>query len=255
MNLGMARSAAVQGAAAASGVIAQSRPVELVCLPSAPYAAIWEWQRRRAASVAAGAAGEALALVEHRPVYTLGRRADPAHLLCSEQELRALGAEVHWIDRGGDVTWHGPGQLTGYPILDLNRQGRDLHAYVATLEEMLVGVAAAYGVAAHRDAGRTGIWVGSEKLAAIGIKVLRGWVSYHGFALNVGPDLSWFGRIVPCGLHDCGVTSLARLIHPAPSMADVIDELANAFERTFGLQLVSAADDGMGAADAATRRA
>ncbi len=185
-----------------------ARPaIERLWLPAQPYQAIWEWQRQRAGAVARGESSEALAFVEHRPVYTMGQRTDPGHLLGSEAELRALGAEVCWIDRGGDVTWHGPGQLTGYPILDLHRVGRDLHAYVFALEELVIQVAASYGIAARRAPGMPGVWVGDEKLAAIGIKVARGWVSYHGFALNVDPDLRWFEWIVPCGLHGLGVTS------------------------------------------------
>jgi lipoic acid synthetase len=220
--------------------VSATPPVELRRLRQAPYAETWEWQRQRAAAVAAGAAPEVLLLVEHPPVYTLGRRADPAHLLQPEAALRAAGAEVHWIDRGGDVTWHGPGQLVGYPILDLSRRGRDLHAYVATLEDVLIDVAGAYGVQATRRPGMTGVWAGHEKLAAIGIKVARGWVSYHGFALNVDPDLRWFERIVPCGLHGCGVTSLARLLGSAPEMDEVAERVACAFERRFGVTLAAA---------------
>lgn len=218
-------------------------PIEWVWLPPAPYADIWEWQRRRAAAVAQGAAPEALALVEHRPVYTMGRRTDPGHLLRSESELRALGAEVSWIDRGGDVTWHGPGQLTGYPILDLQHRGRDLHAYVYALEELIIRLAASYGITAQRAAGKPGVWVGDEKLAAIGIKVIRGWVCYHGWAINVDPDLRWFEWIVPCGLHGCGVTSLAKLLGRAVTVGEVADRLTVLFEERFG-RLARAAREG-----------
>jgi lipoate-protein ligase B len=221
--------------------------VELHRIPAGPYAEIWDWQRRRAAAVAAGTAAQVLALVEHHPVYTMGRRADPAHLLEDEASLRARGAEVHWIDRGGDVTWHGPGQLTGYPILDLRCVGRDLHAYVDALESLLIDLAATYGVVAGRAAGRPGIWVGDAKLAAIGIKVARGWVSYHGFALNVDPDLRWFDPIVPCGLHGCGVTSLARLLGRPVAVDEVADRLVPLFESRFAVA-VAVADAGIRAA-------
>ena len=154
-------------------------------------------------------------------------------MLRSEPELRTLGAEVHWIERGGDVTWHGPGQLVGYPILDLNRRGRDLHAYVFALEEVLIRVAAHFGLAAGRVAGMTGVWLGDEKLAAIGIKVARGWVSYHGFALNVAPDMTWFQNIVPCGLHGMGVTSLACQIGRGVSMDEARRVTAQAFRQEF----------------------
>ncbi len=220
-----------------------SRPkrplVELYQLRAAPYPETWEWQRRRAAAVAAGEAREALLLVEHPPVYTLGRRADRAHLLRSEDELRALGAGVFWIDRGGDVTWHGPGQVVGYPILDLGRRGRDLHAYVRALEQVLIDVASSFGIDATRAEGRPGVWVGEEKLAAIGIHVSR-WVSYHGFALNADPDLAWFEHIVPCGLHGYRATSLARLLGRPVSWEEAAARVAAAFARRFGARLALA---------------
>ncbi len=207
--------------------------IELIRLRNAPYAETWRWQQERAAAVAEGKAPEALVLLEHPPVYTMGRRSDPAHLLAPEAELRARGAEVFWIDRGGDATWHGPGQLVGYPILNLAQRGRDLHAYVYALEEVLIDVAASYGIVARRAAERTGIWVGDAKVAAIGIKVQH-WVSYHGFALNVDPDLSWFEQIVPCGLHGYGVTSLARLLGRRIDFEEVADRVADAFHPHFG---------------------
>ena len=215
--------------------------IELRRLAGQPYGAVGEWQRARAGAVAGGAAPEVLALVEHRPVYTMGPRTDPAHLGAGEDTLRARGAEVCWIDRGGDVTWHGPGQLTGYPILDLRRLRRDLHAYVEALEGLLIDLLAGYGLPATRAAGRPGVWVGDEKVAAIGIKVARGWVSYHGFALNVDPDLDWFSPIVPCGLHGYGVTSIARLIGRPVALDEVVDRLVPRFEARFGLRLLPAA--------------
>lgn len=216
------------------------RLVELYRLAPAPYAAAWEWQRRRAAAVAAGEAPEALLLVEHAAVYTMGPRTDPDHLLRTEAELRALGAAVVQTDRGGDVTWHGPGQLVGYPILDLAYRGRDLHAFVFSVEELLIEVAARYGIEAQRTPGRPGIWVGTEKLAALGIRVARNWVSYHGFALNVDPDLRWFEHIVPCGLHGAGVTSLARLLGFAPDFDQVARRAAEAFSHCFKTSLAPA---------------
>ena len=176
----------------------------------APYVETWEWQKARAQAVAEGTADEALMLVEHDPVYTLGQRSDPAHLLGGGASLRRSGADVVWVDRGGDVTWHGPGQITGYPILDLNRRGKDLHRHVATLEQAMIDLCASYGVTAERKSGMPGVWVGERKIAALGVKVSRRWVSYHGFALNVSCDLAWFESIVPCGLHGYAVTSLER---------------------------------------------
>jgi lipoyl(octanoyl) transferase len=210
---------------------------EIIRLSDAPYLETWGLQRERAAAVAARCATEALLLVEHTPVYTLGHRTDREHLLRSEAELRALGAEVVSVDRGGDVTWHGPGQLTGYPILDLGRRGRDLHAYVRNVEQLIIDLAATYDIEAHRFPGRPGVWVGQEKLAAIGIKVLRGWISYHGFAVNVDPDLRWFDHIVPCGLHGCGVTSLARLLDRTVSVDEVAGRLGPLFEKRFAVSV------------------
>jgi lipoyl(octanoyl) transferase len=184
--------------------------VELIVRRAAPYVETWEWQKARAEGVADGLAAEALCLVEHAPVYTLGQRSDPAHLLVTEDGLRAMGAEVVWVDRGGDVTWHGPGQVTGYPILDLTKRGKDLHRHVRALEQSMIDLCATYGVSAERKGGMPGVWVGERKIAALGVKVSRRWISYHGFALNVSCDLAWFERIVPCGLHGHPVTSLEQ---------------------------------------------
>ena len=204
--------------------------------PGVPYGPAWAWQQTRARAVAAGTASEAVLLVEHAPVYTLGRASDPSHLLLDESAYTARGAEVVPVDRGGDVTWHGPGQVTGYPILHLGRRGRDIHRYVWTLEACLIDVAAAYGIVADRAPGRPGIWVGDAKLAAIGVKVAR-WVTFHGFALNVSPDLGWFDLMVPCGLHGYGVASIASLTGAAPPMADVASRLVSALSSRFELAL------------------
>jgi lipoyl(octanoyl) transferase len=217
---------------------ADARPVisagtEVITLRNAPYIPTWERQRERAAAVAAGSAGEALFLVEHSPVYTLGVRTDRAHLLLKEDDLRAAGAEVVPVDRGGDVTWHGPGQITGYPILDLKNRGRDVHRYVWSLEQLVIDVVATYGLEAHRAEGMPGVWVGAQKIAALGVKVLHGWVTYHGFALNVHPDLTWYERIVPCGLHGFGVTSLAALLECDVAWEEAAQRTEAAFERIF----------------------
>lgn len=204
--------------------------------PGLAYVPVWQWQQSRARAVASGQLPEAIALLEHAPVYTLGRASDPSNLLRDPDEYRARGATVEAIDRGGDATWHGPGQITGYPILDLTRRGRDIHRYVWTLEECLIDLAAQYGIEATRAAGRPGIWVGNDKLAAIGVKVTR-WVTYHGVGLNVTPDLGWFDHIVPCGLHGFGVTSMAALLGRSMSVAEVADRLSVCFADRFALVL------------------
>ncbi len=142
-------------------------------------------------------------------MITLGRGSHREHLLVPEDELRRRGIEVHEIGRGGDVTYHGPGQLVGYPIVALAEGRRDLHAYVRALEDALIRAVGAFGVRGSREAGLTGVWVGRRKIAALGVRVSTGWVTSHGFALNVAADLSGFDAIVPCGLRDRGVTSLA----------------------------------------------
>lgn len=204
--------------------------------PGVPYVPAWDWQRARARAVAAGTAPEAVVLLEHAPVYTLGRAADEGHLLLDAAGYAARGAEVVPVDRGGDVTWHGPGQITGYPILNLTRRGRDIHRYVWDLEACLIDVVATYGIVADRAPGRPGIWVGDTKVAAIGVKVTR-WVTFHGFGLNVAPDLRWFDDMVPCGLHGFGVASIASLTGKAPTVAEVASRLVSMLSLRFDVAL------------------
>jgi len=165
--------------------------------------------------------GDTLVLLEHPAVITLGRNSDPAHVLHDAETLASRGVELHEIGRGGDVTYHGPGQLVGYPVIRLEGAEKDAHAYLRNLERGLIGIAAHYGITAGRIDGLTGIWVGNEKLAAIGVRLSTGWITSHGFALNVTTDLDGFSTIVPCGIHERGVTSLARLLAHSPSLEDV----------------------------------
>lgn len=151
---------------------------------------------------------DVLLLVEHDPVYTLGRGTSAGSLPVHPDALRRFGAEVVEVERGGDVTWHGPGQLVGYPIIHLSRHREDLHWYLRTLEAALISALDALGITAASSAGKTGVWVDDRKIASIGIHVKQ-WVTLHGFALNVSPDLSWFAQIVPCGLQDVVMTSVA----------------------------------------------
>ncbi len=158
-----------------------------------------------------GRVPDTLLLLEHPPVITLGRGSRAEHVLLGESDRAARGIELHEVGRGGDVTYHGPGQLVGYPILKLEGVRRDAHRYLRDLEETLILTAAAFGVRAARWAGRTGIWAEGRKLGAIGVRISSGWVTSHGFALNVSTDLSAFRAIVPCGIRDAGVTSLEEL--------------------------------------------
>jgi lipoic acid synthetase len=183
-----------------------------------------------------------LLLQEHPHVYTLGSKADPAHVLV---DPASVGAEAIAVDRGGDVTYHGPGQLVGYPIVSLaewKAGQRDVVAYIRRLEDVLIATLADFGIAAGRSEGYTGVWVGDEKIAAIGVRVARG-RTRHGFALNVAPDLTMFSHIVPCGITDRGVTSLAALLgDAAPAMHAVVDRVVAHFSDQFGYDEVERGD-------------
>lgn len=181
-----------------------------------------------------------LLLVEHDPpVLTMGRRAEEEHVLVSRERLAHLGIELHEVSRGGDVTYHGPGQLVAYLILRLDRHGRDVHLFMRNLEESVIRVLARYGVEGGRVEGLTGVWVGREKVAAAGVAITR-WVTYHGIALNVCPQMDHFGLIVPCGISDRGVTSLSALAGRAVSVDEVRPALAECVAEVFGMQAVAA---------------
>jgi len=180
----------------------------------------------------AGRIPDQLLLLEHDPVFTLGRNARPENVLLDEASLRARGFDLHEIGRGGDVTYHGPGQVVGYPIIQLPPERRDVHRYVRDLEEVMIRTCADFGVEASRVAGLTGAWVGSEKVGAIGVRIAR-WVTSHGFALNVSSDLAAFDLIVPCGIRGRGVTSLQHLLGRAVSLEEVMDSLERHFASVF----------------------
>ncbi|MDE3094574.1 MAG: lipoyl(octanoyl) transferase LipB [Chloroflexota bacterium] len=192
-------------------------------------------QQRIADGVRAGG-DPALILVEHPPTYTLGVRGKGEHLLLSREAFARRGAQVVETDRGGDVTFHGPGQLVAYPILDLRRFGSGPVWYVRSLEAVLIETLARFGIVAGRAPGRPGVWVRQEKIAAIGVRVSRG-VTTHGFALNVNTDLSYFAHIIPCGIADAGVTSMRQLAGADFDVPAVEAEVIAAFGRQFGLEL------------------
>ncbi|MBZ5560846.1 MAG: lipoyl(octanoyl) transferase LipB [Acidobacteriia bacterium] len=199
------------------------------------YADALRLQKERVAQRKAGAIPDTILLLEHPHVYTLGRNARRENLLVSTEAIRARGAQVFETDRGGDVTYHGPGQLVGYPIFDLTQHRRDLAWYMRSLEEVFIGVARDFGIEAGRVAGATGVWVGNEKLVAMGVHVSR-WVTSHGFAFNVNTDLRFFEWIIPCGLRDKGVTSLARLLGRAVEMSLVAHKVVEQFGVVFGFE-------------------
>jgi lipoyl(octanoyl) transferase len=219
-----------------------TRPLRQVWLGSVPYSEAWELQRRIAAARATGFVDDCVLLLEHPPVYTLGRNTDPAHTRGGPDRLRALGAECIEVDRGGSITFHGPGQLVAYPIVHLASSfpfegGGDVVAYVRALEEALIVTAASCGVVATRRAGYTGAWVGEAKLAAIGVKLASGGITQHGVALNVSTEMRWFDQVVPCGITDGGVTSLSELGVSGRTPEALAPVLAGALATVLGLEV------------------
>jgi len=212
------------------------RELEVRRLGLVPYGEALRIQRELVEDRRAGRVPDLLLLLQHPHVLTLGVRRDGgrSHVLATPGRLEELGVEVFETGRGGDVTYHGPGQVVGYPILDLRPDRCDVHRYVRDLEEVMIRVTAGYGVAAGRVAGLTGAWAGAEKIGAIGVRISR-WITSHGFAYNVNTDLSFFNLIVPCGIADRGVTSLARLLgHPVTheQVEDAfVRHLSEVFER------------------------
>src|SRR5262252_2677241 len=211
----------------------RSRP-EVRRLGCMPYAEALAMQRELVEERRAGRIGDLLLLVEHPHVLTLGVRGDGgrSHILAPAERLTALDVAVHEAGRGGDITYHGPGQIVGYPIIDLKPDRCDVHRYVRDLEEVLIRVAADYGIEAGRVVGLTGVWVDGKKLAAIGVRIAR-WITSHGFALNVSTDLDFFKLIVPCGIVDRGVTSLATLLGRPLDVRDVEDHVIGHFAEVF----------------------
>jgi lipoyl(octanoyl) transferase len=206
-----------------------------------PYAEAVALQQALREEVKRGAADEHLLLLEHPHVYTLGRNASPADLLVGEEWLRARGILVAECDRGGQVTYHGPGQLVGYPILNLSPDRRDVRRYVRDLQEVLIRTLADLGIAAERRDGQAfiGVWAGEEKIASLGVHLSR-WVTTHGFALNVTTDLSYFAGIVPCGLAGIGITSIEGLTGQRFEVSEIAARVARHFGEVFGRAMVAA---------------
>jgi lipoyl(octanoyl) transferase len=211
------------------------RHLEIRRLGLVPYADALTLQRTLVEDRRQGRIEDVLLLVEHPHVLTLGVRGDGgrSHILVTPEALASRGVDVHETGRGGDITYHGPGQIVGYPIIDLKPDRRDVHRYVRDLEDVLIRTALDYGVDATRVEGLTGVWVGRDKLAAIGVRIAR-WITSHGFALNVTTDLDYFDLIVPCGIADRGVTSLARLLGRPVDRREVEDRVAAHFRDVFG---------------------
>ena len=197
-----------------------------------PYDDGFRIQESAVERLRSGDAPEQLLLLEHPHVFTLGRGADRSNILADRQQLESNSVGVHETGRGGDVTYHGPGQLVGYPIINLKPDRCDVHRYVRDIEEVLIRTIAEFGVTGTRIAGLTGVWVGNEKIGAIGVRIAR-WITSHGFALNVNTDLSYFKMIVPCGITDKGVTSISRLLGREIELGDVARIAALQFAQVF----------------------
>jgi len=192
------------------------------------YKAVWDLQIKMQQQRIRGEIEDTLILVEHDPVYTLGKNADKGHLLQSRDE----SVDVFNIERGGDITFHGPGQLVGYPIIDLSNYKKSVSWYMRTLEQVLIETLIEFKIIAERNDGLTGVWVGDEKIAALGIRISR-WVTMHGFALNVNPDLSFYDGIIPCGIFDHGVTSMEQLLGKTQNNDNVKNVVIEKFNKYF----------------------
>ncbi|PKB75038.1 MAG: hypothetical protein BZY68_01460 [SAR202 cluster bacterium MP-SAtl-SRR3965592-G2] len=210
----------------------------MIRLGTVEYHRAWELQVELAAKVHDGAQPNTLLLLEHSPVYTKGRLSKPEHILLSDEELRQKGIGVYEADRGGQVTFHGPGQLVAYPVVDLREWGGPVK-YVRTLERIIVDSLADFKITAETIDGITGVWVDGAKIAAIGVKISRG-VAYHGFAINVTTDLSYYSHIVPCGIADRPVTSMAKVLGEDVDMGMAQYSLAYQFGKGMGFRMVEA---------------
>ena len=213
------------------------KQINILNLGITNYKPTWDLQKKLFDLRVDGKVSDVLLLNEHNHVYTIGKSGNENHLLANSEELRAKGASVYEIDRGGDITYHGPGQLVGYPILDLNNYYLDIHRYLRDIEEVIIRTLAEFGINANRDANFTGVWVGNEKIAAIGVKVSH-WVTMHGFALNVNTDLSYFDRIIPCGIFHKGVTSIEKLLGHQVPLDEVSRFIVKHFENVFGVKSI-----------------
>jgi len=226
------------------------KSVEIFDLKLTPYRETWDLQRKlqkqlidqklafRNCPESGKPIPDSLLFTEHTHVYTLGKSGDAAHLLKGLAELKEIEAEFIENDRGGDITYHGPGQIVGYPILDLDRYFTDVHKYLRYLEEVIIKTCSDFSIDAGRIEGLTGVWVGDEKICAMGIRCSR-WVTMHGFAFNVNTDLTYFDHIVPCGISDKNVTSLSRLLGKQVNLEHVQQKIAVNFADQFNVDIIN----------------
>ena len=211
--------------------------LHIINLGLTAYKPTWDLQHQLFESRLSGKIDDVMLLNEHHHVYTLGKNSDENHLLTESDKLRIEGVDVFEIDRGGDVTYHGPGQLVGYPILKLDNHYSDVHRYLRDLEEVIIRTLSHFGIQGQRDNEFTGVWVGNEKIAAIGVKVSH-WITMHGFALNVNTDLSYFDRIIPCGIFHKGVTSMQKVLDKEIPLDIAAEVVSKKFGEVFGIEII-----------------
>ena len=204
--------------------------IKILDLGRMDYKPSWEFQKNFHQDVLSGKETDTLILVEHEPVYTLGKNANKEHLLDKSNSR----VKVYNVERGGDITFHGPGQLVGYPILNLNNFKKNISWFMRTLENIIIECLNTYNIDAYQKKGLTGVWVNDEKIGAQGVKISR-WVTMHGFSLNINTDLSFFDMIVPCGIANCKVTSMEKLLGAPQNMQDVKINIAKAFNKNIHL--------------------
>ena len=202
--------------------------IDILDLGVSPFKTVWDLQKEFVKKRQTGQINDTLILAEHEPVYTLGKNADENHILQNPPR----DVKTYQIERGGDVTFHGPGQLVGYPILDLHNYNKSISCYMRSLEQLIIDTLAEFRVTAERKDGLTGVWVGDEKIAALGVRVTR-WITMHGFALNVSPDLTYYSGIIPCGIFEYGVTSMAKQLTEEVAVDSVKQVLIEKFMNQF----------------------
>lgn len=215
-----------------------SKVLRFVDLGRQSYRPVWALQRRLQQQRIAGEIPDTLLFVEHNPVYTIGKNGTDLHVIASESYLKQRGIEVVAVDRGGDVTYHGPGQLVGYPIFNLNQHHKSVSGYMRQLEDVFIqALSRKWGIESQRKDGYTGAWIGNEKIVAMGVRISR-WVTMHGFAMNVKPELEHFQGIIPCGIFEYGVTSLQEQLNADIPMSQVKDVILDAFKTVFSFSEV-----------------
>ncbi|NOX37533.1 MAG: lipoyl(octanoyl) transferase LipB [Calditrichaeota bacterium] len=216
----------------------EEKVLHVIDLGRQPYRPVWDFQKQLQQLRMAHRIPDTLVLVEHDPVYTIGKNGTDLHVVASETFLKSRGIEIVHVDRGGDVTYHGPGQLVGYPIFDLHQHRQSVSWYMRQLEEVFIRLLREWGVEADRQQGYTGVWVGEDKIVALGVRISR-WVTLHGFAFNVNTDLSFYDGIIPCGLFHRGVTSLTQLLDRPVTLEEVKPQVVEQFRQVFSFQNVA----------------